>query len=171
MTQREQPQWQPISMLPTIARHIDGMLEADLEQYETLLEAKSRPYVLDDATVARVISVFTTQQNDFWLFEEHLQHWRAETLMVDQSLEVERLVVQMKLLRQNNKQVLALAQELAQGTIEKQLAKSDLQVGVEILRKMARGELNSAPLIWEEGRGGPVDERRVRLTSTDRDLR
>src|SRR5579859_103672 len=120
MTQREQPQWQPISMLPTIAWHIDGMLEADLEQYETLLEARSKPHVLDEATVARVISAFTTQQNGFWLFEEQLRRWRAETLTASQSLEVERLVVQMKLLWQNNKQILALAQELAQRTIEKQ---------------------------------------------------
>jgi hypothetical protein len=67
-----QPQWQPISMLSTFAYHIDGMLEVDLEQYETLLEAKPKPYVLDDDTVNRVIRAFTTQKNDFWLFEAYL---------------------------------------------------------------------------------------------------
>ncbi len=55
----KQPQWQPISMLPTFTAHIDGMLESSEEQYETLLEAKPKPHVLDDYTVNRVIKAFT----------------------------------------------------------------------------------------------------------------
>lgn len=34
--QTAHPRWQPISMLATFATHIDGMLEADLEQYANL---------------------------------------------------------------------------------------------------------------------------------------
>lgn len=75
-----QPQWQPISRLFMIAEHIDGMLEADIEQYQTLLGAKPKPYVLDDYTVNRVITAFTTQEKDFWLFEEQLKRWQAGTL-------------------------------------------------------------------------------------------
>lgn len=130
---RPQPQWQPIRMLPTLARHIESMLEADREQYETLLEAKPKPYVLDNATVARVISAFETQAKDFWLFEEQLKRWQSGTLTAAQRQEVERLVGQMKLLRENNEQVLKLSRELAEGTIEKVLAKSDLEVGLEFL--------------------------------------
>ena len=130
---RPQPQWQPIGMLPTLARHIDGMLEADREQYETLLEAKPKPYVLDDATVARVISVFTKQQKDFWLFEDQLRRWQSGSLTTAQREEVERLVGQMKALRENNERVLVLARELARGTIEKVLAKSDAELGLEFL--------------------------------------
>ncbi len=128
-----QPQWQPISMLPTLDRHIDGMLEADREQYETLLEAKPKPYVLDNATVARIISVFSTQAKDFWLFEEQLKRWQSGTLTAAQRQEVERLLMQMHALRENNEKILVLARELAQGTIEKQLAKSDAELGLEFL--------------------------------------
>ena len=39
----------------------------------------------------------------------------------------------MKLLRENNEQVLKLSRELAQGTIEKVLAKSDAELGLEFL--------------------------------------
>ncbi len=133
MAKHQQPQWQPIRMLPTLARHIDGMLEADREQYETLLEAKPKPHVLDNATVARVISVFTKQQQDFWLFEEQLKRWQSGPLTAAQRQEVERLVGQMRALRQNNEKVLRLSRELAQGTIEKQLAKSDAELGLEFL--------------------------------------
>ncbi len=130
---RPQPQWQPIRMLPPLAQHIDGMLEADREQYETLLEAKPKPYVLDDATVRRVINVFTKQQKDFWLFEEQLKRWQSGPLTAAQREEVEHLLTQMLALRENNEQVLALARELAQGTIEKVLAKSDAELGLEFL--------------------------------------
>ena len=33
------PHWQPIEALAMVAAHIDGMLQADREQYETLLQA------------------------------------------------------------------------------------------------------------------------------------
>ena len=47
MPKQPQPQWQPVSMLPTIVTHIDGMLEAAQEQYETLLPAKAKPHALE----------------------------------------------------------------------------------------------------------------------------
>jgi hypothetical protein len=109
----QQPQWQPIEALSIMAKHIDGMLEADREQYETLLEAKPKPHVLDDYTVSRVIAAFTTQKNDFWLFDEQLRRWQAGPLTSDQRTEVTRLVEQMRLLRENNEQVLSLARELS----------------------------------------------------------
>lgn len=140
MAQQQRPQWQPISMLPTLARHIDGMLEADREQYETLLEAKPKPYVLDDFTVNRVIAAFTTQAKDFGLFEEQLQRWQRGTISSEQRKEVTRLFEQMKQLRETNTQVLTLARELSQGTIEKQMAKPDEQLGLEYLLKMLGGE-------------------------------
>jgi len=133
---QQQPQWRPISFLSTLAQHIDGMLQADVEQYETLLLAKGKPHVLDDFTVNRVKHVFTTQRNDFPLFEEQLSRWQAEPLTDEQSREVACLLEQMKRMRENNARVLELADELAKGTIEKVMAKSDGQVGQEFLMRM-----------------------------------
>jgi len=78
MSQQSQPQWQPISQLALIASHIDGMLEAAQEQYETLQPARAKPHVLDNYTVGRVIDVYTVQKNDLWLFEEQLTRWTAQ---------------------------------------------------------------------------------------------
>ena len=138
-TARQQPKWQPISMLATVGKHIDGMLASDVEQYETLLEARPKPHVLDNYTVNRVKQVFTTQQKDFPLFDEQLKRWQAEQLTDDQRREVERLVEQMAALRENNTRVLELADELAKGTIETVLAKSDEQLGMEFLQRMMQG--------------------------------
>ncbi len=136
----EQPHWHTIAMLATIARHIDGMVEADQEQLATLQEARTKPYVLDDDTVTRVKRVFTTQREDFWVFEEQLRRWQALKLTTEQRAEVTRLQGQLSRLRQINSDVLALAEELSKGTIEKQLAKSDVELGLEALLRMANGE-------------------------------
>ncbi len=129
----EGPKFQPITQLSLIARHIDGMVRSANKQYGTLLEARPKPYVLDEYTVGRVIDVFTTQQNDVWLFDEQLRRWKAGTLTDKQRGEVERPVEQMAKLRQVIDSILNLADELKEGTIEKQLAKSDEQLGLEFL--------------------------------------
>jgi len=133
MPKQPQPRWQPISMLPTIATHIDGMLEAAQEQYQTLLPAKARPHALDDYTVNRVKKVFTDQQNDLWLFEEQLNRWSKGQLPAHQRKEVERLQGQMKKLREQITVILELADDLGKGTIEKVMAKSDAELGLEAL--------------------------------------
>ncbi|HEX3643770.1 MAG TPA: hypothetical protein VHV10_20975 [Ktedonobacteraceae bacterium] len=133
MPNQPQPQWQPISMLPTIATHIDGMLEAAQEQYKTLLPAKARPHALDDYTVNRVKKVFTEQQNDLWLFDEQLKQWQSNQLTGEQRKEVERLQGQMKKLREQVTTILTLADDLSKGTIEKVMAKSDAELGLEFL--------------------------------------
>jgi hypothetical protein len=132
-----QPRWQPIEQLSLIAFHIDGMLESAIEQYETLQLARPKPYVLDNYTVGRVVEVFTTQQNDLWLFDEQLRRWETgkEELTPAQRTEVQRLAGQMLQLHEVITAILRLADELKEGTIEKQLAKSDAQLGIEALLK------------------------------------
>jgi hypothetical protein len=76
----EQPHWHPIAMLATIARHIDGMVEADQEQLATLQEARTKPYILDDSTVNHVEHAFTTRREDFWVIEEQLRSFQAVQL-------------------------------------------------------------------------------------------
>jgi hypothetical protein len=116
------------------------MLEAAEEQYGNLQQAQSRPYVLDNYTVGRVIKVFTDQQNDLPLFDEQLQRWKTSAISEAQREEVERLAGQMAKLHQVIEQILVLAKELSAGTIEKQPANSDEQLGLEMLTRMMQGK-------------------------------
>jgi hypothetical protein len=127
------PNWQPISALPMIAFIINGMLHDTQEQYKTLLEARNKPHVLDDCTVDRVHSVFTTQLEYVALYDEQLCRWKSARLSPNQRQEVERLTRQMEQLRQVCQQILSLATELKEGTIDRIMEKSDFQLGVEIL--------------------------------------
>jgi hypothetical protein len=129
----EQPDWQPISRLSLIGSMIDGMLQDAEEHYQTLLQASPKAHVLDDYTVARVFEVFGRQKDDLWLFEEQLARWKMDKLSVGQRHEVDRLTEQVGRCRTVIDSILSLAEQLKERTIEKVLAKSDLELGLEFL--------------------------------------
>ena len=109
------------------------MLETTQEQLETLESVRPKPYVLDDHTVARLIRSFTTQLNDLGLYQEQLARWKRAELSAGQRQEVERLGGQLVVLREATQSVLSISDELKDSTIEKVLAKSDLELGVDFL--------------------------------------
>ena len=127
------PRWRPISDLSIVASSLDSMLHDDEGQYRTLLECRSKPYVLDDHTVGRVIQVFAQQKADIPLYQQQLSHWIAGDLTASQRREVERLQGCVMKLQEVAESILSLAEELKQGTIESVLGKSDLELGLEFL--------------------------------------
>jgi len=96
----QQPQWQPISQLVLIASHIDGMLEAAQEQYQTLQPARAKPHVLDNDTVGLLSHMNSerdshipfpdrseafawrcctmTNVQTHWFFSHTFSHWRLK---------------------------------------------------------------------------------------------
>lgn len=127
----QQPNWQPLSMLPTIANHIREGLESTQQQYHNLLRAREKPHVLDDYTFNRVIQVYTTQQDDLWLYEEQLARWKK--LTPPQAQQLATLAQQLERLRAVTEKILNLADELKAGTIDSILRKSDVELALEVL--------------------------------------
>ena len=80
------------------------------------------------------------QEHDLWLFDTQLERWQTGTLTDRQRKEVERLAGQMRKLHAAIADILAMAAELSKGTLEKQMAKSDEQLGLEYLMRMFDGE-------------------------------
>ena len=126
-----EPNWQPISMLATIASLSDEGLRDAREHYATLLDARPVPYVLDDATIARTKRVNGESLEWCDVYDRQLARWQRERLTRAQREEVTRLQGVQCDLRAVLTQILELADELARGTIERQLAKSDLELGLE----------------------------------------
>ena len=110
---------------------IGGQLEAAEEQHRLLLQA--RPGSLDDATVERVFRVFTEEIDLLAVYQEQLDRWQAGPLTVAQRREVERLGGQVARNRNVAAAILALAEDLKATTIDAILAKSDLELGIELL--------------------------------------
>ena len=134
MPEDQKPQWQPLSRLPSVASMIDGALADTQEQYQTLLEAKPRPHVLDDYIVGRVTKVYGDQPKDVVLYAEQLARWASGPLTTAQREEVARLQAQVKKLGEVTAATLSLAEELKAGTIDRRLEKSDLEAGLESLQ-------------------------------------
>ena len=133
------PNWQPLTALPLIASLIDGELADGQEHHAALLAVRDRPYVLDDATVERSIKLHTEQRDFLGVFAEQLARWRNEQPTDAQRRELDRLEGQLQRLRAVLTNLLGLAEELQQGTIEQVLAKSDLELGLEALRRGTNG--------------------------------
>ena len=130
------PNWQPLTALPLIASLIDGELADGQEHHATLLSVRDRPYVLDDATVERTIKLHAEQRDFLGVFAEQLARWRHEQPSFAQRRELDRLEGQLERLRAVLTAILELAEEIKQGTIERVLAKSDLELGLEALLRM-----------------------------------
>lgn len=139
MADNPTPHWQPLTALPLIASLIDGELADGQEHYATLLSVRDQPYVLDDATVERSIKLHTEQRDFLGVFAEQLARWRNEQPTDAQRRELDRLEGQLERLRSVLSAILALAEELQQGTIERVLAKSDLELGIGALLRMTNG--------------------------------
>lgn len=127
------PNWQPISALPQVAWMIDGMLESADEQLGNLHTAQNRPGALDNATLDRLIDVYTRQQNDLPLYTEQLTRWRNSTLDAAQQNEVSRLDVQLAALYDRIVTILALAAQIKPHTIDAILGMSDMELALAVL--------------------------------------
>jgi hypothetical protein len=131
MSNKPEPNWQPISNLPMIAGMIDGQITEVNNQYANLLKARENPYILDNYTIERVIKVFKEQQEFIWIYEKQLSRWGVEKLSISQKNEITRLQGQVEKWNIGLTDILALAEELKSGTIEKMVAKSDLKLGMK----------------------------------------
>lgn len=130
---RDTPSWQPIGALPMIASFIDGMVSDTTAQWETLQPARAKPHVLDSALVERIERTYSEQLDTSALFLEQLSRWRQGPLSAEQSNEVTRLEGQVAVLRANLTNILDLAAEVKDHTIDKILEKDDLDLGLDVL--------------------------------------
>lgn len=133
MSSSEHVNWQPISQMPLVASMIDGALNDTAEHIQTLAKARTRPHVLDDATIDRVERVHGEQLEFVDIYAAQLQRWRDEDPSPAQRQELDRLEEQNRRLRQVTAEVLALAAELRKGTIDRIMAMSDLELGLQTL--------------------------------------
>jgi len=132
-------------MLATIASLIDRGLADVREHHAMLLKARSKPFVLDDATIADTKRVNGEGLEWCDVYDRQLERWRCERLTRAQQGEVARLQGVSGELRVELTRILELADELGRGTIERQLAKSDLELGLERLLENAPHTASSEP--------------------------
>lgn len=126
----DEPTWQPLSALPMLTAHAAEGVELARQHFDTLRQAG--PYRLADAEVGRVIQTWTVTRDDLdRLFAEQGRRWQQQTRGTRHQRDVEHYCALVAEERALVEQLLALADELRTVTIERLLAKSDLEVGLE----------------------------------------
>lgn len=138
MPDNSTPNWQPISMLAFIAALSNEQLATARDQYTALSNTRDCPHVLDNATVARVITLYRSERELLPVQKEQLARWRRLSLTAAQAKELERLERQTREIETLIGDILALAEELKRGTIETVLAKSDAELRRKALRRPIR---------------------------------
>ena len=132
MADRE-PTWQPLSAVGMLTAHIGEGITLARDQLTMLARARDRPYLLDDATVTRLRAAFENTRKDTELFAEQGRRWQAAAADPTTRAAVDGYLTLVAEERALVDQVLAVADELAAGTIDTVLATSDLELGLEAL--------------------------------------
>jgi hypothetical protein len=133
MSPSEQPNWQPISQLPLVASLIDGGVEEAAAQRQILTEARTRPHLLDDATLDRVDQVYREEQKWLAVCEEQLRRWRQDRAATADAREIDRLAEEIGRLKPIVAEILALSAEIRTSTIDRIMEMSDAELGLKAL--------------------------------------
>ena len=123
----------PLSHLPMFSQLIDEQLEHDHEQLASLQQAEGKPHILDDATVARILKLYTESAELTECYRRQLQRWQQAQPTARQRQEIERLQAQVDQLEQCHANILTLAKSFEGKTIDQVLAKTDLELAMEYL--------------------------------------
>ncbi len=123
--------------MPAYTEIIIGELTQTEEQYETFVQASSKPHVLDDSIVNRAIKAYEEQLTFIPLHEKQLNWWLSEDLTDAQRYQVKDLKNKLPVLQEKTEQLLALLTELRKGTLDRILEMDDEELG----RKVLSGEI------------------------------
>jgi len=87
----ETPIIHPLSMLPVISNLIYESFKGAKDQYENLIAAREKPYVLDDKIINRVTKLYTSDQEFVLIYKEQIAVWEKETLTLNQKKKITKL--------------------------------------------------------------------------------
>jgi hypothetical protein len=138
MRDKDVPQYHAISMLPVIRDLIDGGLEHITSNLANIKAIHAREYgTLDEHTAVRFVALFADGLEFVPIYTEQLARWQRTKLSDGERKEVTRLQGQLGPLEATLEEGLAIAKEMTERTIEKVMAKSDEQLGLEALIRAA----------------------------------
>jgi hypothetical protein len=140
MSKFDSVRWQPISQLPFFGKMIDGMAAEVQDFLGTLTEARNRPQALDDATLDRVVNQYRERLTFLELYDEQFRRWRAQGLTPEQAQTVDGFTREVAATRPMVEQVLALAAELREQSIDRIHELTDEELGLMTLLGLSPAE-------------------------------
>lgn len=134
MDGRGEQNWYPISRVGWFTDHVREGIDVTRGQIDLFAPALEQPYRLDDATVNRAARAYENQRDDLVLFRNQADRWTQEAVDAGERAAVDTYIAAVDELERLTGEVLGICATLADRTIEKLLAKSDIEVGLEALQ-------------------------------------
>lgn len=127
------PVWRPISYLPIVFDLFGGQLEEAQALHGKLVSCSPHPHVLDDATLGRIRQVYSEQREFLPVHREQFKRWQSEVSTPEQRDMLSHLTARADQLSALQDQILALVDELSQGTIDRIMGMSDVDLAAAVL--------------------------------------
>jgi hypothetical protein len=143
-------QWQPINQLPMFRQMIDGMTAEVQDFLNTLTEAQHKPQSLDDDTLNRVEKQYRERLHFLSIYDEQFRRWQMQHLTPQQARTVDGFAYEVAATRPLVAQVLALAAELREQSIDRIRELSDEELGLMTLLGLSPAEFQR---LKREGEG------------------
>jgi hypothetical protein len=125
--------WLPLSKLSLFTTLVDGMLQDTKDMYPLFLQAKDKPWVMDDATIDRTIRLYTERLEMLPTHTEQIARWRKEHLAPQQKHELDRLEKATVETQELVQRILDMATAMQAYTIDKILAKEPGELALDVL--------------------------------------
>lgn len=110
------------------------MLCSGQDLLNSLEKAKSKPHVLDDATLQHVQRVYTDQQHEIKLYQSLSSQWLKEKIKTPQQKDrLKEFTSKIEAVVCLNKRIFFLVDFFKAHTIEKILKKNDFELAMELL--------------------------------------
>ncbi len=116
-----------------MAAMVSDQLADVRQQLQNLRSVQSRPHVLDDATVKRILQVYGEQRDFLWVYDEQVMRWQREALTPEQRQQLERMAQQLVEVNSVLSEILTMAEAFQGKTIDSVLSKSDFELAMELL--------------------------------------
>jgi hypothetical protein len=127
------PVFHPVTMIPTVLKITDDSVVEAKEQLARIKIVKERPHILDDDLVERSLKLYKEQNDDSAYFLQQCSFWRKEKLSELQLAQVQEIENCTHLLTDINNQLIAIFEYCKNYTIDKILAKDDLELALDFL--------------------------------------
>lgn len=129
----KQPNFHPLSMLPTILMISEGNLESSKKQLINMKAVEDKPHVLDDEIINRSLKLYNEQNEYIDIFLEQCRRWKGQSPNSEQLAQIQHVENCNKMLLELNTKILSIVNRCKDHTIDKVPAKSDLALGCDML--------------------------------------
>ncbi|MCO8325657.1 hypothetical protein ABEG10_37625 (plasmid) [Burkholderia cenocepacia] len=127
------PVWRPVSYLLIVFDLFGGQLEEAQVLHGKLVSCRPHPHVLDDVTLARIRQEYSEQREFLPVQREQFKRWQSEVSTPKQRDMLAHLTARADQLSALQDQILALVDELSQGTIDRIMGMSDVDLAAAVL--------------------------------------